>query len=423
MTSALVSPSAAFGYRDFRLFQAGRFLSTLAVQMQSVAVGWQVYELTGRALSLGIVGLVQFVPIAGLSLFAGQTADRFDRRRISIACYVSLTACSLLLRWQAGHAVPGRAWPIYAALVLFGATRAFIGPSNQALLPSLVPNELFSSAVAWGSSVWQIAAITGPALGGWLYGFAGGSSLGHGAATVYLTCALLFAGAAGFLSAMEVRTGRMEAHDVSLATVLAGVRYVWREKAVLGSISMDLFAVLFGGATALLPMFAHDILRVGPGGLGLLRSAPAAGAAVIAVAMAFAPLRRHEGVVMFACVAIFGIATVVFGLSRNFTLSMAALFVVGASDMVSVVVRQTLVQLWTPAAMRGRVSAVNLIFVGASNELGELESGLTAAWFGSAVASVVFGGVAACVVVALWTVFFPGLRNADQLARGPDATR
>ncbi len=408
MTTSALAPRSAFAYRDFRLFQCARFCTTLGTQMQSVAVGWQVYELTGQPLALGIAGLVQFVPLAGLSLAGGQAADRYDRRGVSIACQVSFAVCALFLRAQAQHAIPGRAWPIYLALCLFGATRAFTGPAGQALLPSLVPMEHFASAVAWGSSVWEIAAILGPAVGGWIYAAMGG------AAAVYGICTFLFVAAGAFLLAMRVRTGRMERRDVSLATVFAGVRYVWREKIILGSISLDLFAVLFGGATALLPVYAHDILQVGPRGLGLLRSAPAVGAAAVALAFALWPLRRRAGPIMFACVALFGVATIVFGFSRSFWLSLGALFVIGASDMVSVVVRLTLVQIQTPPAMRGRVSGVNMVFIGASNELGELESGLTAAWFGS-VPAVVLGGIGACVVVALWTLLFPELRRVDRL--------
>jgi hypothetical protein len=400
------SPRAAFGYRDFRLYQGARLLSTIANQMLSVAVGWQVYELTGRPFDLGLVGLVQFLPAIGLSLLTGHTADRFDRRKVVLTCYAALAVTSALL-YSSAHA-GSATWHIYATMFLFATARAFLAPAGQALLPDLVPPQHFASAIAWGSSVFEIGAVLGPALGGWIY------SAGHGAGPVYMTGALSYVLAAILAAAMEVRTGRMESKAASFETVVAGVVYVWRNKILLGSISLDLFAVLFGGAVALLPIYARDILHVGPWGLGLLRSAPAVGAGCVAILIAFRPLRRRTGAIMLACVGIYGIATIVFGVSRSFWLSLVALAVVGASDMVSVVVRSTLVQIVTPAAMRGRVSAVNMVFVGASNELGELESGMTAAWFGT-VPSVLFGGIAACVVVAAYSVLFPGLRRVDKL--------
>jgi MFS family permease len=399
-------PRAAFEYRDFRLYQAARLLSTIANQMLSVAVGWQVYELTRRPFDLGLVGLVQFLPAIGLSLLTGNAADRFDRRKIVMICYAALAVTSALLyaSTRAGTAT----WPIYATMVLFATARAFLNPAGQALVPDIVPAEHFASAVAWGSSVWEVGAILGPALGGWIY------SAGHGAGAVYAAGAAAYVLAALFVLLMQVRTGRMERGTASWETVVAGVVYVWKNKVVLGSISLDLFAVLFGGAVALLPVYARDILHVGPSGLGLLRSAPAVGAAIVAVVIAYRPLRRRTGAIMLACVALFGLATVVFGVSHGFWLSLVALAIVGAADMVSVVIRSTLVQIATPPPMRGRVSAVNMVFVGASNELGELESGMTAAWMGT-VPSVVFGGIAACVVVAISYFAFPELRKVDRL--------
>jgi MFS family permease len=399
----------AFGFREYRLFQADRFLATLATQMQSVVVGWEVYDITHKPLALGYVGLVQFLPAVGLSLVTGHTADRIDRRRILIACHIGLVLSSLLLHARAAHG--GGVWPIYATLLFFGIARAFQGPAGQALMPSLVPTEHFASGVAWSSTVWEIAAIAGPALGGLGYRVLGGAS------GVYLACASLYGAGGLVLLAMRPRTEQMDTKVTTLRTLLAGIAYVWQKKIVLGSISLDLFAVLFGGATALLPVYARDILHVGATGLGILRSAPAVGAAIMALVIAQRPLRRRAGPVMLACVALFGVATVVFGLSRSFWLSLLALAVLGASDMVSVVVRSTLVQLQTPPAMRGRVSAVNMVFIGASNELGEMESGLTAAWFGT-VPAVVLGGIGACVVVALWTVLFPDLRKVDRLEGG-----
>jgi MFS family permease len=396
-----------FAYRDFRLFEGARLLSNLAEQMLSVAVGWQVYDRTGRAFDLGLVGLVQFVPAVGFSLLTGHTTDRFDRRTIAMTCYGSLAATSALLYALTVRAGTG-IWPIYATVFLFATARAFLGPAEQALAPDLVPSEHFSSAIAWGSSIREIGSICGPALGGWIY------SAGQGAGAVYGIGALSYLVAVVLTGAMKVRTGRMERKAASFETVVAGVVYVFRNKILLGSISLDLFAVLFGGAVALLPIYARDILHVGPTGLGLLRSAPSVGAAVVAFAIAFRPLRRRTGATMLACVALYGVATVVFGASRSFGLSLAALAVVGASDMVSVVVRSTLVQIVTPAEMRGRVSAVNMVFVGGSSELGALESGMTAAWLG-AVPSVILGGIAACVVVAVCSVLFSELRRVDTL--------
>jgi MFS family permease len=403
MESATVaSGHSVFAHRDFRLYQMARLLMTLGVQMQSVAVGWHVYSLTQRPLDLGYVGLAQFLPSLVLSLVTGDTADRHDRRHILLGCYLTMvTGAGLLfgLTWVG----VAQTWPLYGVLVLIGTARAFAGPAGQSLVAHLVPAEHLSAAVAWNSSVFQIGTIAGPALGGLLYGAV------H-AQGVYATCAVLMAGAAAMLALMRVRTGRMEQAAPSWQRLLAGIGYVWRQKVVLGAISLDLFAVLLGGATALLPIYAQDILRTGPWGLGLLRSAPSMGAAFIALGLAIFPLRRNAGVTMLGCVALFGLATMVFGLSRNLALSMGALIVLGAADMVSVVVRQTLVQLATPPEMRGRVSAVNMVFIGASNELGEFESGLTAEWFG-VVPAVVLGGVGTCVVVGLWAWLFPELRR------------
>jgi MFS family permease len=407
MPPPTTSARAAFAYSDFRLYMAVRVLGTLAALMVSVAVGWEVYARTHDPFDLGLVGLVQFLPAIMLSLFSGHVADRFDRRAVIGLAYGSLVVIAGLLYLQSrysSHAV----WPIYAVMTLFAVARTFAQPAASALVPDLVPPEHFASAVAAGSSVVEAASIGGPALGGWIYG------LTDGAGTVYLTSAALYLVATGLIATMKVRTGRMEHKAASLETLFAGVVYVWKEKAILGSVTLDLFAVLFGGAVALLPVYAHDILKVGPLGLGLLRSAPSIGAALVAIVIAYHPLKKHVGATMLSCVAIFGGATVVFGLSRSFLLSLVALAVVGASDMVSVVIRQTLVQVATPGAMRGRVSAVNLVFIGASNELGELESGMTAAWLGT-VPAVVYGGLAAIAVVVLYAWRFPELRNVETL--------
>ncbi|HEU5231578.1 MAG TPA: MFS transporter [Terriglobales bacterium] len=406
-TELAVPPRAAFQHRDFRLFQFGRALSIVGTEMQSVAVGWQVFEITHRPIDLGYVGLVQFLPGVLLSIPAGHTADRFDRRAVLLTCYISYAICSVLLFLQA-HNGAKSVLPIFATLLLIGITRAFSGPASQSLVPQLVPTEHFGNAVAWGATVFQIATVLGPALGGLIYGWV------HGAASVYITAAACYAAGFVFLLMMHVRTGRMEKKDISIETLLAGVRYVWREKIILGSISLDLFAVLLGGAVALLPVYAEDVLHVGPGGLGVLRSMPAAGAALMAVVLAYRPLQRRSGVMMFIAVAIFGVSTIIFGISRSMTISLISLFVVGASDMISVVIRNTLVQIATPAAMRGRVSAVNLLFIGASNEFGQFESGITAQWFG-AVPAVLFGGVGTLLVVGLWAWIFPQLRQMDRL--------
>ena len=402
-----VHPRAAFRHRDFRLALIGSVASVIAIQMQSVAIGWQVYDLTHRPLDLGLVGLAQFLPAIVLSLFAGQTADRFDRRGIMRVCQLAQVASALLL-WLETRAGTPSVGTIYALLVLVGIARAFHAPASQALLPHLVPSEDFSNAVTWTHSVRQVASMVGPALGGVLYGAV------QSASGVYTSCAGLFFFAFLMTSLVGARTGRLDKEAPTLNTLLAGVRFVWRQKVVLGCISLDLFAVLLGGAVALLPVYARDILHVGPRGLGLLRSAPAIGAAVMGAYLAYHPLRRNAGRTMFVAVAIFGLATIAFGVSTNFWLSLAALCVTGAADMVSVVIRLTLVQLSTPAAMRGRVSAVNMAFINASNELGEFESGVTAALLGT-VTAVALGGAGTCVVVLVGAYLFPELRALERL--------
>ncbi len=407
MTGFLAGPAVAFSHQDYRRYQAARLASTLGTQMQGVAVGWHVYSLTHSALALGYVGLAQFLPAIFLWLFTGHVADRFDRGRVLALCHLVLAACAVALLGLSLAGVRSTA-PIYAILTVVGAARAFAGPAAQALMPSLVPKAHLQNAIAWGSSTWQVAVITGPAAGGLLYA-------ATNAATVYAAQTLLEIVSIGFLLSLATRSGG-QVKRRSGSELAAGLSFVWREKLLLGAISLDLFAVLLGGAIALLPVFARDILHVGPTGLGFLRSAPAAGAALTAVALAYRPIRKHAGAMMLACVFAFGLATIVFGLSRSFALSISALAVTGAVDMVSVFVRQSLVQLNTPDAMRGRVSAVNLVFIGASNELGEFESGLTAAWLGT-VPAVVLGGVGTCLVVLLWGLLFPDLRRAERLER------
>ena len=390
--------------RDFTAFLAARFLATLAVQMQTVAVGWQVYEVTRDPLDLGLVGLSQFLPFVLLVLPAGQLADSRDRRRILAACFALEAVCALLLLAFAARGLSSAA-PVFAVMVLFGTARAFAMPTGQALLPNLVGREQFGTAVALNSSTWQVATIAGPALGGLVYL--------AGATVVYATVAALLVVSVALLFMVRRGGERAAAPEApSLKSLLSGLGFVWSRRPLLGAISLDLFGVLFGGATALLPVYAADVLHVGPAGLGVLRTAPGVGAAVCGIVLGLAPITRHVGRWMFGGVAVFGLATIVFGLSQWFWLSLAALTVMGAGDMVSVYIRHLLVQLETPDAIRGRVSAVNAVFIGASNELGEFESGVTAAWFGT-VPAVVVGGGATLAVAWLWRRWFPELRDMD----------
>jgi MFS family permease len=405
-----VSTLGALRHRNFTLFLCARFLATVAVQMQGVAVGWQVYGITGDPLDLGLVGLAQFAPFVPLVLVAGHVADRFDRRRIIMLCYAVEMLCGLLL---IGFTLAGlqAVWPVFAVMALYGSARAFMMPASQAVVINLVPPEIFSKALALHSSAFQVAVIAGPALGGVLYL--------AGPMTVYETVAALLAVASLLMLAMERGprpTARRE--PVSWSTVLEGLRFVRSRPAMLGAISLDLFAVLFGGATALLPAYASDVLHVGPTGLGLLRTAPGLGAAFTGLLLAFWPLGRHVGRWMFGGVILYGAATVVLGLSGSFPLSLAALALMGAGDMVSVYIRHMLVQVDTPDAIRGRVSAVNSVFIGASNELGEFESGLTAVWFGL-VPAVIVGGCATLAVAFVWMLAFPSLRTMDEFPHPP----
>jgi MFS family permease len=398
---------AAFRYGNFTSFTVARFFLVAALEMQSVAVGWQVYEITRRPLDLGLVGLAQFLPVIFLFLPAGHAADRFNRKRLVLLCYIGFAVCYGLLL-QITHMRSHNVTFIYAVLVLLGVVRAFNAPAARSLLPSLVPVEVFPTAIAWNATIFQGATILGPALGGLFY-----AAL-RGPAGVYAIALGVTALAIVALFPVTLTQAERPHEEVSARSVLAGLHYIWTHKIILGSISLDLFAVLLGGAVALLPVYAREILRTGPWGLGLLRAAPGAGAATMAVLLAYRPLRKQVGKIMLFCVAGFGAFTIVFGLSRSLTLSLIALMLVGASDMVSVVVRQILVQVATPDAVRGRVNAVDMIFIGASNELGEFESGLTAHWFGT-VPAVVLGGLGTLVVVALWAWMFPELRKADRL--------
>ncbi len=392
---------ALLRHGSFARFLSARFLASVAVQMQSVAVGWQVYALTGDPLYLGLIGLSQFLPFVVLVLVAGHAADRFDRTRILVLCYLVGLACAALLFAFTLHGFT-EPWPVLAVMSLFGAARAFAAPAQQSLMPNLVPSVLFGHAVAVNSSTWQVATIAGPALGGVLYL--------AGPLVVYGTCAALLVVACLLMARVAVPRRSSEREPASWRTVLEGLGFVRSRPVILGAISMDLFAVLFGGATALLPAYASDILHVGPDGLGLLRAAPGVGAAVTAAWLTVRPITDRAGAAMFGGVVIFGLATITFGVSTSFSLSLAVLTVLGAADMVSVFVRHMLVQLQTPDALRGRVSAVNAMFIGASNELGELESGVTAAWWGL-VPSVVVGGLATLAVAGLWARWFPPLRT------------
>jgi MFS family permease len=410
--TSLATGRAAFAYPSFGLYQLARFSIVLATEMQSVAVGWQVYEITKRPLDLGLVGLAQFLPGVLLFLVSGHVADRCDRRKMVVGCYAAFGTCSALLL-VAGLRHTHTVYPIYAVLILIGTVRAFNGPVSRALLPQLVPEQHFPNAVAWASSVFQAATILGPAMGGVLYGIARGPAAVYALAGV----AAMVATVCAFLIKTESKARARE--PINARTVLAGFHYIWREKLILGSISLDLFAVLLGGAVALLPVYAREILRIGPWGLGILRSAPGIGAAAMAVYLAHKPLRGRVGAKMLWCVAGFGVFTILFGVSRSWTLSLIALVLVGATDMVSVIVRGTLIQIATPDKMRGRVNAVDMIFIGASNELGQFESGLTAHWFGT-VPAVVLGGIGALLVTAGWAWLFPALRNADKLTTARD---
>jgi MFS family permease len=407
----------AFASRDFRRFQLARVAAVLGYAAQSVAVAWQVYSITHRAIDLGYTGLVQFLPGLIFLLPAGHVADRFDRRHIILVCYWLQALCTLALLLLARAGLP-TVYPIYVVLFFVGTARTFSGPANSALIPHLVPEEHFVNAVTWGATIFQFATIIGPALGGILFAlpllhFVPDTKL-QGAGIVYVFTLGTLGWSLILISSMHTRVGRMEHRALSLKVVLAGFQYMGRSPLLLGAASLDLFAVLLGGAVALTPIFANDILHTGPRGLGMLRAAPAAGAVTMSLLLARFPFRRRAGLRLFVCVAIFGVATIVFGYSRNLALSLSALYISGAADSISVIIRGSLLQLATPAEMRGRVSAVNSLFIGASNELGEFESGLTAQWWG-AVRATVYGGVGALAVAGLWSVIFPSLRKADEL--------
>ncbi|HWD29908.1 MAG TPA: MFS transporter [Rhizomicrobium sp.] len=406
-------PPTVYHDRDFYVFAAIRFIVTIAMQVQSVAIGWQIYAVTHSTFALGLVGLCQFAPMFLLTLPAGDLADRVDQRKLLSATQAAQSICAALFLMLVIFA-PHVEWIYYVVLVLFGATRGFYGPSSQSLLPFLVPPEKLPRAIALSSSVFTIATIAGPALGGFI--FALGPKFTFSASLVLM---LIASGLTSSLGGRQ-RAPQADTGASRLERVREGVDFVRHRPVVLGAISLDLFAVLLGGATALLPVYASDILHAGPIWFGVLRAGPAIGAALMAFSLARWPIQRHTGIIMFAAVAVFGVATIVFGLSTSLILSMAALVALGASDMISVFVRSALIQYATPDSMRGRVSAVSMLFIGASNELGEFESGITAAWFGT-VPAVVIGGIGTLLVVGGWMALFPPLRKIDRLADAANA--
>ncbi len=405
-----LGPKPLLRQPNFVLYLSARLIATLGVQMQSVAVGWQVYELTKDPFDLGLIGLAQFAPFLLLIFPAGEAADRYSRRHIITSSFAVQCLCALLLLAFSLSKL-SVVWPIFAALTLFGTARAFIMPAQQAILMNLVPAESFRQAMALSSSTFHLAVIVGPALGGLLYL--------TGPTVVYATVAVLLL-ISLFLMLFTRTSQRAAARaPVTLRSVLEGLRFVWSRPAILGAISLDLFAVLLGGAVALLPAYAQDVLHVEASGLGLLRTAPGLGAAATSALLAVRPIQRHVGRWMFGGVAVFGLATMALGLTADFRVALLALALTGDGDMVSVYVRHILVQLETPDAIRGRVSAVNSVFIGASNELGEFESGVMAGWLG-VLPAIVFGGVATLAVAGLWTRWFPVLARMD---RFPDSAR
>ncbi len=400
-------PRASLKHPDFRLYLTARFMALAAHQMMAVGVAQYVYQITHNPLHLGYIGLAIFIPKFALTLPAGHVADRFNRKRVvfwsRLVEFLGVLGIFLYALFEL-QALP----LLYGLLFLVGCGYAFDGPANQAVVTQLVPPEDFGNAVTWNSSVMQIAFIVGPALAGWFY------ILWDKALAVFLTIVILRLASTVLILGIKAKTEALETSQTSWHTAMAGIRYVFNTKIILGVISLDLFAVLFGGAVALLPVYANDILHVGAQGLGWLRTAPSLGAALMAITIAHRPPMKKAGMSLFGCVALFGLCTIFFGLSKNFILSMILLVILGASDMVSVVIRNIIVQTKTPPHMRGRVSAVNLIFIGASNELGEFESGLTAAWFGT-IPAVVLGGVGTLAVVGLWMWKFPEIRKLKNL--------
>ncbi len=396
---------AAFRHVPYQRYWISRFLNTFSAQVVSVAVGWQIYDISRDPFHLGLVGLTQFLPSLLLVLITGAVADRFGRRFIMAFTDFIEAGCVFALLYLVYTGVD-IVWPFFPILTVFGIARAFNGPATLALTANLVPPEDFANAVAWNSSAWQTASIVGPVFGGLLYGVSPATAYTVGAVMLF---------ASGFLAMIIPKPSqRAEREKVNLTSLLAGFKYIYHEKIVFGAISLDLFAVLMGGAVALLPVYARDVLELGPWGLGLLRAAPGIGAVVLAVWLTGKPIQKHAGLIMLICVGFFGFFTIVFGASTLVWLSILALALLGAADMISVYIRETLIQLWTPDKLRGRVNAVNMMFVGASNELGEFRAGTMAAFIG-VVPAVVIGGAGAMGVAVLWAFLFPQLLKAQHL--------
>src|ERR1700722_7711263 len=405
-TSSLAG-RVAFTYPGFALFLTARWFIIASLEMQSVAVGWQIYQITRSPLALGLVGLAQFLPGILLFLISGHAADRFPRRKILFGCYAGFAVCSAFLFLISVRGVPSVYW-IYGVMAMLGIVRSFNGPATRAIVPQMVPEEHLPNAVAWGSTTFQSATILGPSIGGVIY------ALANGPLAVYVTSMTLSAAAMFSMLGVNPVSKPRAREPVSLKTVLVRPYSVSRNIPIVSSISLVLLADLFVRGVALLPVYAHEFLPTGPWGLGLLRCSPGIGAGALAIFLAYRPLQRKTGWTMLFCVAGFGIFTILFGISHNLYLSMAALVLVGASDMVNVITRGVLIQVATPDEMRGRVNAVDMVFIGASNQLGEAESGLTAHWFGT-VPAVILGGVGTLIVTALWAYAFPDLRRADRL--------
>jgi len=396
---------AAFRHSSFTRYFGARFLTAFAIQIVSVAVGWQIYDLTQNAALLGAIGLVQFLPALMLVVVTGMASDKLGRRFIMGLAIMLEMACAAAILFLA---VTGQFHPLWVLgiLTVFGVARAFFTPASSSLVVNVVPVEDFANAVGWVTLTWQLASIFGPVAGGLLYGLSGPAAYG--------TAAIIFAIAAILIFSIPKPVQKLETAPTTLQSLFGGFAYIWKQKIVLGAISLDLFAVLLGGAVALLPVYARDILEVGPIGLGLLRAAPGLGAVLMIGGLLPFPVRNHAGIILFVSVALFGLSTAIFGVSTWAWLSILALMCVGAFDMISVYIREILLQLWTPDRVRGRVNAVNAIFLGASNELGEARAGFMAAVYG-AVFTVTAGGLAAMAVAAGWAAMFPGLRKARHL--------
>jgi MFS family permease len=399
-------PFAALRFRDFRLLTTGRFTASLSEMMVSVAIGWELYERTGNAFALGLVGLVQVIPLFALALIAGHVADRFNRRKVLFITQIGLTACGLGLALLSATQRPLPL--VYCVLLMMGVFGAFYSPATSTLLPQTVPPEAFHSAATWSSSAWQLAAVLGPALGGALIGLLNSATLIY---VLYALGGAIFMVLVLLIKGREVKQSR---EPLTAQSLLAGFRFIRRTPVVMSAITLDMVAVLFGGATALLPVFAKDILQVRPEGLGWMRAAPSIGAVVMVGIIAYLPPFKRAGQTLLWAVAGFGLATIIFGLSTSFILSLAMLFLLGALDNISVVIRSTLLLTRTPDEMRGRVSAVNSVFIGASNELGAFESGMAAALLGPILA-VVSGGIGTIIVVLAVARTWPELRRLGKL--------